>query len=624
MGRQGGHMKREISPRIYYSALCSAFLAAIVVLIGSTASRAQTSSTLPDSPAAARMRAFNNSFLQSSSVSSPTTDSSSLVARGRLGQQWPTFLLLVSGLAFGVPLFVWDARLARRRTLAFFKQFAVFGLVFTLAISSSPLVYAQNSCGSTGVQNLAVLAVNIPGATLPPSSSIQNLQDIFFGTNIPGINVAESLGEASYGQVTVTGTVFGPYNLTGTYTGCSDVYSGILSDAITAATSAGVNLTNYNRFVLIFPNSPAWSGTCAGDASVGSCTFTTSSGTTYGAGAVAINANFITDYTQYNVTARQEGVSLGCHEIGHSLGILHSGMLTPAIASDIVGPLSSPGTLNDGGDNQVCNDQGAVGYLGQFPAPEKAAVSWLQQNSNGYQLVQSPGTYTIVPTEAGSSGLQALKVQRGTNNAGYYLWLEYRLQAGPYDSTSAYGSGVFVHYQDPTTDYRQGYLLNFNPQLNTIGGVWLNPEMLAGQTWSDNYSDVSISLTNVSATSATISIGYTNGGGNPGGGGSSTPSNALSATVAVPSSSYTKNQTVSVMGAVSYSGVPDPGANVTFLLTAPNGKNVKQNTTTGPNGQASWAYSLGKHPASGTYSVVVNATSNGSTTTSAPATFVVQ
>jgi len=430
------------------------------------------------------------------------------------------------------------------------------------------------------------------------------------------------LEEASYGQVTVTGHVFGPYNLTGTYTGCSDVYSGILGDAITAATAAGVNLNTYNRFALIFPNSPNWAGTCAGDAAVGSCSFTTTGGTTYNAGPVAINANFITDYLQYNVTARQAGVSLGCHEIGHSLGILHSGVLTPAISADILGPLSAPGTLRDGGDNQACNDQGAVGYLGQFPAPEKAAISWLQQNSNGYQFVQYPETYTIVPTEGGSSGVKALKVQRGTNNAGYYLWLEYRQQTGPYDSTSAYGSGVFVHYQDPTTDYRQGYLLNFNPQLNSVGGAWLHPEMLTGQTWKDKYSDVSISVVDVTATGATISVGYASGGGNAGGGGST--GSVLSASIAVPSTIYAKNQTVPITGTVLYVGAPEIGASVTFVLTTPNGRTFKQNATTGSNGQASWNYSLGKHPAAGTYSAVVNASYNGAAATSTPATFTVQ
>src|SRR5947209_5420516 len=114
MGREGGQMNKEISPRIYYSAFFSAFLLAVMVLLGSTASLAQTNS-YTDGPAVARMRPSNNSFLHSSSVSSPTTDSGILVARGRLGQQWPTFLMLVCGLVFIVPLFVWDARLARRR-----------------------------------------------------------------------------------------------------------------------------------------------------------------------------------------------------------------------------------------------------------------------------------------------------------------------------------------------------------------------------------------------------------------------------------------------------------------------------------------------------------------------------
>ena len=148
-------------------------------------------------------------------------------------------------------------------------------------------------------------------------------------------------------------------------------------------------------------------------------------------------------------------------------------------------------------------------------------------------------------------------------------------------------------------------MLNFNPQLNTTGGVWLNPEMLAGQTWNDNYSDVSVSLVDVTATSATISIGYANGGGNSSGG------NGLSASVAVPSSSYAKNQTVPITGTVMYVATPEAGASVTFMLTTPNGKAAKQNAITGSNGQAGWNYNLGKHPASGTYTVVVTQATTG-------------
>jgi hypothetical protein len=49
MERKGGQMKKQISPRIYHSAFCSAFLLAVVVLLGSIASLAQTAPPTPPS-----------------------------------------------------------------------------------------------------------------------------------------------------------------------------------------------------------------------------------------------------------------------------------------------------------------------------------------------------------------------------------------------------------------------------------------------------------------------------------------------------------------------------------------------------------------------------------------------
>src|SRR5258708_31764715 len=56
-------MKKEIFPGIYYCEFYRAFILAAVVLLGSTAGQAQTNSTNTDRPAAARMRALNNSLL---------------------------------------------------------------------------------------------------------------------------------------------------------------------------------------------------------------------------------------------------------------------------------------------------------------------------------------------------------------------------------------------------------------------------------------------------------------------------------------------------------------------------------------------------------------------------------
>jgi hypothetical protein len=158
--------------------------------------------------------------------------------------------------------------------------------------------------------------------------------------------------------------------------------------AFAAAISAGVNLNNYNRYGLIFTGP----STCAGCADVGSCSTVTSSGT-FNGGFVALNTNNMNPPFSW-ISERQVGVSLGCHELGHSIGMLHSGALTPATLTDVVGPLSSPGALNDGGDNNACNSQGTTLYLGHAAANEEAAVNWLPQSSSGYQLVQYPGTYT--------------------------------------------------------------------------------------------------------------------------------------------------------------------------------------------------------------------------------------
>jgi hypothetical protein len=46
--------------------------------------------------------------------------------------------------------------------------------------------------------------------------SVAAAQDMLFGTNTPGINIAGALQEASYGQVQVNGAVLGTYNLTET------------------------------------------------------------------------------------------------------------------------------------------------------------------------------------------------------------------------------------------------------------------------------------------------------------------------------------------------------------------------------------------------------------------------
>ena len=412
-------------------------------------------------------------------------------SRAHSFRAWQFLAIPVLGFAFVFPGFNGMAKISRQRLTACLKQFCIFALILALAFASTP-GFAQNSCSTTGPQNTVVLLVNLPGGSLPTSVTVPAIQDVFFASNTPGTSLDGFLREASYGQTSATGGVFGPYNLTGTYSSCSDVGGTMLNDAIAAAVASGVNMNSYTRLFLIFPDvfGCGWQGFAA----VGSCSLVTASGT------FNLSTSFLA--AAYMVP-RSSGVQLASHEIGHNLGLLHSGTLTSATTTDVIGPLTSPGTETDLGDYWSTMGEAV---LGLYTAPQKTdTLGWLSTSTN-VQTVTASGTYTLPPLELSPAGEQALKVQRGSNNPGYYLWVEYRQPIGNYDSTllNFVNSGALIHYQDPTMDPAHSYLPNFTPSDNTDN----NPELKAGQTWSDSYSNLSV--TTVSATTAglTVNVNY--------------------------------------------------------------------------------------------------------------------
>lgn len=348
---------------------------------------------------------------------------------------------------------------------------------------------ATQSCSALGVQNVAVLLVTFPGVTLPTGATTQDLNDIFFDTST-GRSLNGFLQEASYGQTSAAGGVFGPFTLTGTYTSCTDVGGAVLNDAIAAATASGVNLNNYSRVFLVFPNTLGcmWGGF----ANVGGCTISSSSGT--------FNASIA-----YLVAGgdRDTNVEYAAHEMGHNLGLLHSGIVTTTNGMDVLGPVTAPGTLWDqGGD--YWSTMGEV-VLGLYPSPQKAEVlGWLTPTAN-YRVVQGSGNYTIQPLETAPAGLQALKVQRGTGNNAW-LWLEYRQPLGSYDSTLSKQpySGALIHYEDSNTQLGHTYLPNFTPS----DATWWSPALAAGQTWTDPYSNLSISVLSATSSGLNVAINY--------------------------------------------------------------------------------------------------------------------
>ena len=440
------------------------------------------------------MAVLSTATVPAASTAVPASPKSSpTAANPALGLRWPmsASLTLVMGIVlFAVIGLAADVRKFRGRILVAFKQCAVCAVALGLVVFSPSASYAQSACSTTDVQNVAVLLVTFPGATLPTGVTQASLQDVFFAANTAGVSLDGFLHDASYGQTSATGSVFGPYTLTGTYQSCADVGGAVTNDAVAAAIAAGVNFNSYSRVFLVFPDilGCGW----AGFTSVGGCTLATTSGT--------FNATISWLSAAYT-TPRAQGVSIASHEMGHNFGLLHSGTISSG-TSEVLGPISAPGTETDMGD--YWSTMGET-VLGLYPASQKAEVlNWIAPAN--YEVVENNGSYTLQPLETSPAGLQVLKVQRGTGN-NEWLWVEYRQPSGDYDSTllgpEAF-DGALIHYEDSNAALGHTYLPNFTPS----DGSGNSPALAAGQTWTDPYSNVSISALSATPTGLALSVSY--------------------------------------------------------------------------------------------------------------------
>ncbi len=341
------------------------------------------------------------------------------------------------------------------------------------------------SCGTTGVQNIAVMLVTFPGVTPPAALTPAAAHDMFFDPNGPSLNGFWQ--EASYGQTSASGDVFGWYTLDRSYT-CSEM-DAARDTAIARAVAEGADFQKYNRIFVLYPNVASC---VTGFAQVGCTSLNTPSGTIT-ASSSYLDAIYSSDL--------MNGVSLATHEGGHNLGLLHSGTLS--YGSEVLGPLSSTGTVAEFGD--YWSTMGSQ-TLGQYPAPQKAEVlNWLASGTN-YVVVQSSGSWTLQPLEVSPASLQALKIQRGTGSSSW-LWVEFRQPLGKYDSTlmtDAF-SGALIHYEDLSTG-PSTRLLDFTP--DGSWNTWWYTALAAGKTWADPYSNLSISVASATPSGLTVNVSY--------------------------------------------------------------------------------------------------------------------
>jgi M6 family metalloprotease-like protein len=367
----------------------------------------------------------------------------------------------------------------------------------TAAVREAVWERASGACPRTGEQRVAAILVNVTDAQLPANVTNASVRSLLFGG---GSTLDSYWREASYGKTSATGDVFGPFHLNMTYQ-CdgNNILNSMqpLLDAAIAAADAQVDFRQYSRLLLIVPREKFCN--LGGFATLGCSSLTSSDGTSQASRAF--------------VRADAADLPTIAHEMGHTLGLGHSGALY--YSGEPVGPLGSLVTPEEYGnpwDVMGGGNCAGAGLTGHYVSRHKYGLGWLADSN--LQTTEASGVYTIQPIETASSGVQALRVRRGLGND-HYVWIEYRRPVG-FDASMQNCSftpfdGVLLFYEQPAySGDNRTRLLDFGNSPAIAGNTGRRAyaaALKAGQRWTDPYTQLSIEVLSAGA-SASVRINY--------------------------------------------------------------------------------------------------------------------
>ena len=331
-----------------------------------------------------------------------------------------------------------------------------------LAVSGSVEATATSTAvaAATGVKSVAVLLFNFTGDTRQPWTTTA-VRDVVFDS---AGSVNAYYRDASYGQMSMTGDVFGWFTIDAANTGCD--YTTWAGQARSAASAAGVPLSNYQYTVFAFPQAAGcgWSGLA------------------YLPGT----SSWINGAMNLRVVG---------HELGHNFGVHHASTLS---CTGPVGAVtwSTSCSASEYGDPFTIMGSASARHHNNW---HRAQLGWLPA-----QTVTTSGIYSLAPAELSTTTPRLLRVARGD---GTYLNLEFRQPSASFDTFSSGDpvvNGVSIRIAPDLSSLVQSKLLDANPATATFADAPFG----AGLPFTDPLSGITVMPVSVSPGGASVSVQF--------------------------------------------------------------------------------------------------------------------